>query len=108
MQVWDVGTGQVIRHLKGFGMRVNSLLFAQDSTLMIGGSDDRSVSRHVSQIRLHDFFTAAILTLGNFQVRIWDLRSRENAPTDSMSDASGTFCCPQRMCTCAMFLTYSV
>jgi WD40 repeat protein len=43
-QVWDVGTGQVIRHLKGFGMKVNSLLFAQDSTLMIGGSDDRSVS----------------------------------------------------------------
>ena len=42
-QVWDVGTGQVIRHLKGFGMKVNSLLFAQDSTLMIGGSDDRSV-----------------------------------------------------------------
>ncbi len=41
-QVWDVGTGQVIRHLKGFGMKVNSLLFAQDSTLMIGGSDDRS------------------------------------------------------------------
>jgi hypothetical protein len=24
-------------------MKVNSLLFAQDSTLMIGGSDDRSV-----------------------------------------------------------------
>jgi WD40 repeat protein len=44
LQVWDVGTGQVIRHLKGFGMKVNSLLFAQDSTLMIGGSDDRSVS----------------------------------------------------------------
>jgi hypothetical protein len=43
-QVWDVGTGQVIRHLKGFGMKVNSLLFAQDSTLMIGGSDDRSVT----------------------------------------------------------------
>ena len=47
LQVWDVGTGQVIRHLKGFGMKVNSLLFAQDSTLMIGGSDDRSVRRHV-------------------------------------------------------------
>ena len=43
-QVWDVGTGQVIRHLKGFGMKVNALLFAQDSTLIIGGSDDRSVS----------------------------------------------------------------
>ena len=42
-QIWDVGTGQVIRHLKGFGMKVNALLFAQDSTLIIGGSDDRSV-----------------------------------------------------------------
>ncbi len=47
-QVWDVGTGQVIRHLKGFGMKVNSLLFAQDSTLMIGGSDDRSVTTHAA------------------------------------------------------------
>jgi WD40 repeat protein len=49
-QVWDVGTGQVIRHLKGFGMKVNALLFAQDSTLIIGGSDDRSVRANTRSI----------------------------------------------------------
>ena len=97
-QVWDVGTGQVIRHLKGFGMKVNSLLFAQDSTLMIGGSDDRSVSAHILAVtNTHAYIsfvgTFVVHDLIERQVRIWDLRSRENAATDSMSDASGACGC---------------
>ncbi len=102
VQVWDVGTGQVIRHLKGFGMKVNSLLFAQDSTLMIGGSDDRSV-RRLAWLRL-----LQNLTLLNSQVRIWDLRSRENAPTDSMTDASGAFVVLVALSLCHLHILFDI
>ena len=60
--IWDVGTGQAQRKLRGHAGRVNCVCFNEESSLVLSASVDSSV-------------------------RIWDLKSRKNEPVQTLDEA---------------------
>mmetsp|Transcript_45063 Transcript_45063/g.141153 ORF Transcript_45063/g.141153 Transcript_45063/m.141153 type:complete len:369 (-) Transcript_45063:204-1310(-) len=59
---WDVGSGEVVRRLKGHNEGINAVAFSDDGALLLSGSADRSV-------------------------RIFDLRSQGSTPVQILDEA---------------------
>jgi mitogen-activated protein kinase organizer 1 len=61
--LWDAITGRILRQFQGHHLKINTICFNEDSSVLASGSDDKSV-------------------------RLWDMRSRESRyPIQILDDA---------------------
>ena len=61
--LWDSVTGRILRQFQGHHLKINSISFNEDSSVLASGSDDKTV-------------------------RLWDMRSRESRyPIQILEDA---------------------
>ena len=61
--LWDTVTGRILRQFQGHHLKINTLSFNEDSSVLVSGSDDKTV-------------------------RLWDMRARESRyPIQILDDA---------------------